>query len=57
MPVLICLQKAQGVTAAFPSAESLISLCLPYTATDFPKTCRSGMAFEAYTALSDLDKN
>lgn len=56
MPVLICLQKAQGVTAALPSAQSLISLSLPYTDTEFLKICRSGMAFEAYPALSDLDK-
>lgn len=44
------------MSAAFPSAESLISVCLLYAAIDFLKICRSGIAFEAYTALSNLDK-
>lgn len=34
--------------AAFPSAESLISLCPLYTAIDFLKICRIGIAFEVY---------
>lgn len=44
------------LSAAFPSAESLVSARLLYAAIDFLKICRSGIAFEVYAALSYLDK-